>query len=99
MSPKKSKSSDNEAGSEDKAGDEDKVGDEAKARDGAEEEKEANKNERSESPTSPATDESILEGLSDEIQEMLKVHISELAKTFQLPVQYKWHHALHFEHC
>lgn len=76
------------------------MGDEAKARDRAEEEKEENKNERSESPTSPATDESILEGLSDEIQEMLKVHISELAKTLQLPVQYKWHPALlHFEGC
>lgn len=49
------------------------MGDEAKVRDRAEEEKEENKNERSESPTSPATDESILEGLSDEIQEMLKV--------------------------
>lgn len=56
------------------------MGDEAKARDRAEEEKEENKNERSESPTSPATDESILEGLSDEIQEMLKVHISRACK-------------------
>jgi len=81
-SPKKSKSSDNEAGGEDKAGNEDKVGDEAKARDGAEEEKEENKNERSESPTSPATDESILEGLSDEIQEMLKV----MHEAFQCPL-------------
>ena len=69
-SPKKSAPSDKEAAKE---GGEAKAGDEAKA----EEEKGENKNEPSGSPA--AADDSILEGLTDEIQEMLKACDSEFS--------------------